>query len=244
MPCLVERSIANPASQDGTDKEQRDLIAQESAALWGFWIVVIGLIQLGLSALGLFALLRTLRQGQEGLDHSRKVADLQLRPYVYFGDPVLTLPLDLRSQVKLPYKNHGLSPAINVRMGTQSAIVSRPILDQARDLEISNWDESSPIGPQAESTLCVYMADMPPQSIEAVIKGDEAIVTIHVITYEGTDGTKDSDTAWTYIDCQTAISGQVMSVNEWARASSHKIPQPEAWLHLEGSDPNQTTKAE
>ena len=38
VPDPIERAIANPQSYGGEDKEERDLAAQESMAVWAFWM--------------------------------------------------------------------------------------------------------------------------------------------------------------------------------------------------------------
>lgn len=60
LPCLVEKGIANPQAPQATQREQRDLVAQEAAALWGFWIAAIALLQLVATVIGLFFIKRTL----------------------------------------------------------------------------------------------------------------------------------------------------------------------------------------
>jgi len=123
MPCLIESLIANPPSQDGTDKDQRDLIAQESAALWGFWIAVFALLQLAATIVGLIFIKRTLdatwkavedtgkatHEMQEANSIARKISAAELRPYLFvekleIADLVIAEPeIDPDTQEPRPY---------------------------------------------------------------------------------------------------------------------------------------------
>ena len=132
MPCLVERAIANPETADGTQREQRDLIAQESAALWGFWIAVIAFLQLAATVIGLVFIKRTLdatraavkeagdatEAAREAVKETSRVGEAQTRAYLsvvradfHFARRGKSgLPFDLTLQ----FHNSGGTPAVNV----------------------------------------------------------------------------------------------------------------------------------
>src|SRR4051812_27102538 len=60
IPCLVERAVANPETGDTDEHDSRDLVAQEGAALWGFWIAVFAGLQIVATVIGLVFIKRTL----------------------------------------------------------------------------------------------------------------------------------------------------------------------------------------
>jgi hypothetical protein len=72
VPAFAERLISNPEPPEGTEREKRDLAAQENTATWAFWIVLLTAAQVVLSGFGLVALLQSLQQARDGL---QKAAD-------------------------------------------------------------------------------------------------------------------------------------------------------------------------
>lgn len=121
VPCLVERAIANPETGKTTEHDQRDLVAQEGSALWAFWIAAITFLQLVLSAFGLWAILRTLKQGQEAVQASRdsvretrRIGEAQTRCYLSVIEATVTLNRRV-PVIRVKVKNSGQSPARKVR---------------------------------------------------------------------------------------------------------------------------------
>jgi hypothetical protein len=134
MPCLVERAIANAETSDGTQHEQRDLMAQESSALWGFWIAVIALFQLVATAIGLVLIKRTLdatreavqeagdatEAARQAVSETSRVGEAQTRAYLsvvqasfHVNRP--TRPTEaLAFELALKFNNSGGTPAVNV----------------------------------------------------------------------------------------------------------------------------------
>lgn len=112
LPGFVERTISNPEPQSGKDNEKRDLAAQEATATFAFWMVLVAALQTIVAAVGIYYIRRTIRQGQESLQHARTISFEQLRAYV----GILPQETELeemqggwRFQMKL--KNYGHTPA-------------------------------------------------------------------------------------------------------------------------------------
>jgi hypothetical protein len=118
IPCLVERAIANPETPGTTEHDQRDLVAQEGAALWGFWIAVISFFQLAFGGIGLWALLRTLKQGQESIQASRDSTKVEQRAWIKFVVDEVRGPESYRGfkrfLIRGVFTNIGQTPALNV----------------------------------------------------------------------------------------------------------------------------------
>jgi hypothetical protein len=224
-------------------RNESDLAAQWKAADWVFWAGIIGGAQLFVTAVGLFFIKRTLdanwgamEAAQDSLSHQRETAQLQLRPYLYIGDEAkLELPLTLKSRIRLKVKNYGLSPAFNLKLGTAHVLVKRPIRDSARNLAVTEFaDLVSVLGPQAEMTVNMILADLGEGTLELIRNGTAALIGIHAIKYEGTNGVEDCHEISIYVDKNTCLSGEVLTLNEWARQHSHEEPSASPELNLTG----------
>jgi hypothetical protein len=131
VPAFAERFISNPEPAGESEKEQRDLAAQENTATWAFWVVVFSAGQLALSAGGLVALLVTIRQGRKALKRARtanriseKTAERELRAYLGFDEVVFD---QHTGKVEFRIKNFGQTPAREVRAYTRFGSVSGEI---------------------------------------------------------------------------------------------------------------------
>lgn len=78
IPGPIQRMISNPPPCHGEDNEKRDLAAQEAAAGWAFWVVILSVGQLVISGAGLWALLRTIDQGRKGLERAAEANAIAL----------------------------------------------------------------------------------------------------------------------------------------------------------------------
>jgi hypothetical protein len=129
VPGFAQNYISNPEPRTATERENRDLAAQENTAAWAFWMTIFTGAQFLLSALGLWALLETIKQGRAALGESRKanllsreISDRENRPW---------LDVDVRvtpdaiatwegTHVVIPFdfsaKHFGNSPALDVEV--------------------------------------------------------------------------------------------------------------------------------
>lgn len=72
LPCLVERAIASPQARETSEKDQRDLIAQETTALWGFWMAAFAGLTALVTSLGTFLIWRQVALTREAVADTGK----------------------------------------------------------------------------------------------------------------------------------------------------------------------------
>ncbi|MES2444651.1 MAG: hypothetical protein V4574_17640 [Pseudomonadota bacterium] len=117
----------------GAEREAKhnesDLAAQWKAADWVMWAGVLAGVQLLISAIGLYALLETIKQGRRALKRARKAnrisedtAKRQLRAYLIYRRLVFTPVFNISSRsltkVKITamFENRGQTPAFLTSM--------------------------------------------------------------------------------------------------------------------------------
>lgn len=117
IPGPLERIIANPPPCHGEDNEKRDLAAQEATAGWAFWMVVLSSFQIALNGLGLWALLRTIKQGERTLavtqtssEEARRIGEAQVKAYLSIISGEIRVS-STRAILSFSIKNTGQSPA-------------------------------------------------------------------------------------------------------------------------------------
>ncbi|WP_273676459.1 hypothetical protein [Erythrobacter fulvus] len=117
IDALAESLIAKPKPRNNDEREQRELAAQESMAVFAYWMFWAVVIQTLLAGGALLAILKDLKQSRESNERA-------LRAYLYFG------PIELSSfasretsdgrrfEVNTAVKNGGQTPAYEcVHMG-------------------------------------------------------------------------------------------------------------------------------
>jgi hypothetical protein len=92
LPCLAERVTADPQPRDASEKEKRDLAAQEAVAGMAFWVGVIALLQLVATVWGLLYIRGTLRatlqavedtsEATEAMRETNRIAKIAQRPWL------------------------------------------------------------------------------------------------------------------------------------------------------------------
>jgi len=190
LPALAERVISNPEPGEGTERERRDLAAQENTAAWAFWMVFLSGLQLIVSGFGLWALLRTIDQGRKALKRARdanRIADdtarRQLRAYV--------LPIGIEwsfeivggeryVSIQVKWQNSGATP------GADFTCAALPMVS---DVVLTSMDFSI-VGPRHASTIGPAMVLLAPRALislpdaHAVWSGSKAIYLIGKATYK------------------------------------------------------------
>lgn len=90
VPALAERLLSNPEPLNDSERENRDLAAQENAAAWAFWMVILTGLQVIVGIAGTYFIVVTLRHGQESLQEARRsnalaryALDAEYRPWVH-----------------------------------------------------------------------------------------------------------------------------------------------------------------
>jgi hypothetical protein len=125
--CAQEAIEAGRESQ----RSEQDLSAQRQMAKWALWLLIFTVVQSLLGFGGFLILILTIRQGREAIAISRKVAEADLRPYLFVDRLELvdvsdasTFDPDTRSKVYGYYsakvviylKNFGKVPARNIHI--------------------------------------------------------------------------------------------------------------------------------
>lgn len=108
----VESLIAKPQPRDTDEREQRDLAAQESMAVFAYWMFWAMILQTALAGGALIALMKDLRQNRDS-------AETQLRAYVDLCDdrtgieakPEWAKNGDAAYKLNISFKNFGATPA-------------------------------------------------------------------------------------------------------------------------------------
>lgn len=182
VPSPIERLISNPEPDEGTQREKRDLAAQENTAAWAFWIVLFTAVQAILSGFGIYFIVQTLR-------HSQKVSDAQLRAYVGFhpGEKIEQQRGFWRARIKV--ENFGQTPAVDMQTIYMVFYLpfplSKPLPDFPEDYAPLN---SAPLMPGQSREVWTGGIVITPAQQLAIATFRACIVTrLHVIyhTYSG-----------------------------------------------------------
>lgn len=92
IPELVERAVANPPPDSGQDHEKRDLAAQESMSVWGFWMALAAMGTLVVTFVGTLLIWRQVvltrkavedtSKATEAMVQQNKIAERAQRPWI------------------------------------------------------------------------------------------------------------------------------------------------------------------
>jgi hypothetical protein len=106
---IAESLVANPQPRNTNEREQRELAAQESMAVFSYWMFWAMMLQTFFAAGALFALIQDLRQ-------NRRSAEAQLRAYVSADIAGLSWNFEKgRITANFILKNGGQTPAYKSR---------------------------------------------------------------------------------------------------------------------------------
>lgn len=73
LPCLVERGVSNLATKETfEEKEQRELIAQESVAIWAFWAVFFAGLTAVVTAIGTYFIAAQVKLTRRAVEENGK----------------------------------------------------------------------------------------------------------------------------------------------------------------------------
>ncbi|WP_206742047.1 hypothetical protein [Erythrobacter longus] len=78
LPYFAERITSGPDPDDGSEREKRDLAAQESMSVWAFWLLIASIAGTAATIIGTALLVWTLHE-------TRQTSRRQLRAYLSFG---------------------------------------------------------------------------------------------------------------------------------------------------------------
>lgn len=185
---LAESIIAKPQPRNTDEREQRDLAAQESTAIFAYWMFWAVVLQTLLAAGALFALVKDLRQNRESNERS-------LRAYLSFSDMNLSV-FDTkkgggtkRMEVETKIINGGQTPAYKcIHLGNIVALTQKgaeanfsrsdaaPILGQAKPYVVHNGRDTN--------AAFFSHEDISESDIQAVTDGKKAIFIYGMVVYE------------------------------------------------------------
>ena len=132
LPYLAQSIASNPEPRNEDEREKRDLFAQESAALWGFWSLIVAAISVAITAIGTGFLLWQIiltRRAVEDTGHATDAMKQQnllsmdaVRPWLRITPPTQAIMHRVyrndgssywgSAAVEVKVKNFGQSPAI------------------------------------------------------------------------------------------------------------------------------------
>ena len=135
VPCKAMRDVgkfqrcveeALRSSREGRMADL-NLEAQQAMVRWNGWLLIAAFLQLPISLFGLIALLITIAQGRSALEHARSAAQLQLRPYVFFGRVTITRRRGETWQILQHVLNTGSIPAKDVLSRSLVQLITLPL---------------------------------------------------------------------------------------------------------------------
>ena len=75
VPSVVERLVANPTPISGQDHEKRDLAAQESMAVWAFWMTVTAILTFAVTTFGTLMIWQQVKLTKTAVKDTTKATD-------------------------------------------------------------------------------------------------------------------------------------------------------------------------
>jgi len=118
LPRLIERALSNPQPQNGEERENRDLAAQETMAVLAAWMVIVAALQTLVATIGIYYIRRTIKQGGEALEIARDSTKVEQRAWIKFEISDPRGPESFMGQKRFlvhgRFKNIGQTPALDV----------------------------------------------------------------------------------------------------------------------------------
>lgn len=165
------------AAQHNSESRQ-DLFAQRDAARWAFWSMVSGWATLGITAVGVWLLKRTLdatleavEETAEATDEMRKsnaiaeeTAQRQLRAYLYPAAGELTLVpqgATATCPIRIPFRNTGSTPAtlmyykIKSSIRSNYAMIAHMHSHRSQEIRLVETNIQKIIGPNNETYISI-----------------------------------------------------------------------------------------
>lgn len=110
LPYFAERVASGHDPTDGSERENRDLAAQESMSVWAFWLLIASIVGTTATIIGTGLLVWTLQE-------TRQTSRRQLRAYLSFGQ----LDISIRPSVKIAKGLHISVETIVINGGSTPA---------------------------------------------------------------------------------------------------------------------------
>lgn len=192
LPYFAERIASGPDPQDGTEREKRDLAAQESMSVWAFWLLLVSAVGTVAAILGTFLLVWTLHE-------TRQASRRELRAYLSFGELSLSvfksnqIEGGARTELTTSVQNGGATPAYDcLHMGNVVVFTE----EQAAGY-FSSSNEAPRVGKPVPYTVhngrevpaSIYASeDLTPDEIESIRSGEKDLYAFGEVIYRDTFG--------------------------------------------------------
>lgn len=184
LPDFAERMIGGTDPRDTQEREQRDLAAQESMAVWAFWLLAISVITTVATIIGTIALIWTLHE-------TRLTARRELRAYVSAQVKGMELHADTgQAEIHIEVSNGGQTPAFKC-VWAGNVVISTPE-QLEKDLRAT---PRRPTGERRGSPAAIHGGQVANGSIynhkpftteqlQEAISGDKAILVFGFVWYD------------------------------------------------------------
>jgi hypothetical protein len=201
LPDPVESIASNPDPEDGTEREKRDLAAQEAMVVWSFWTLAVAVFGFFVTTLAtglLYWQIKLTRKAvedtgratlamQEANALSRETRDKQLRAYVtvLIGDAVYQ-DEHLRFAARPTLFNVGSTPASNVRWRIAADILPAPLTPDVKLRLPQEVRGGSVLGQQQSGKMIMQVPNrVQPHEIARTRLGiGQSLYVWGVVTYE------------------------------------------------------------
>lgn len=164
IPAVAEAFLSNPDPNNGTDREKRDLAAQEGMAVWAFWMAMFAGATAVITGFGTFFIYQQVRLTREAVKDtsdatvamlkSNEIAQLQQRariiPFARWE------PIAMKeSRIAVACENIGLTAALNVKCAVE---YFHSLPDEPP--EIFAWGEKRTVKAGGESDLTIAKSEV------------------------------------------------------------------------------------
>lgn len=202
----VESLIAKPQPRNTDEREHRDLAAQESMAVFAYWMFWAMILQTALAGGALIALVKDLRQNRES-------AELQLRAYVALKPKKGTIiESGPNVQIFLSAINYGQTPARNVEFQFATAVNPADWIWSDKSGGERNFNASIVLHPSVPSVVCIDPeATLSPDQVDKIYTGELAFFARGILHYDDVFGATHT-TQVTFIVGKTEIGTKKLRV--------------------------------
>lgn len=162
LPAVSEKFAANPEPKSTKEREERDLAAQEAAAVWSFWMLVVSTIGVLTTMVGTGFLLWQISLTREAVEDTGKatlameeankiaketqaanlaVGQSQVRAYISLSN-IDVCDHDHGFEVEFDVENSGQSPARRVNITFQVSLQATPFSVAPRTMPLGDFSAS------------------------------------------------------------------------------------------------------
>ena len=165
--CAAEETRAG----DENKRREKEVRAQEETAAWTRYLAVMAFLGLGVSSIGIWAVWRTIKQGQEANQLARDLMEIENRPILEFvGIELQAWAPDILMAVGR-WTNIGRMPAYVVSTVIRRAYIERePSAEDIAELRAANGQAE---GHAARLVAIQGKHDSPPVSVQSHMLGIE-----------------------------------------------------------------------